>query len=171
MDLQFLDSQEVVTLRVIWMLKVDDRRFFLLCPAVGPLHRDGNAVPDEGVLLLVDLHRGGGGEAALHLLLGLVHLCGGEPRIQPLEGLPKIPGQQNFAVACPAKGAVFAQLFRVVGKGHLPAQFSLQQMPGALLDKDIFGVVVAHGITHISYFNLLSEYFCLINLPTPSNPG
>ena len=167
-NFQFLDGQEVVVVRV---LEVDDLGPLLLGFSVGALDGDGDAVPDEGVLFLIDLHEGGGGQSGFHLLLGLVQLGGGEPRVQALEGLPKIPGEQNLLIACPAKGAVFAQLFRVVGKGHLPSQFSLQQMPGALLDKDIFGVVVAHGITHISYFNLLSEYFCLINLPTPSNPG
>lgn len=156
---------------VFRVLKVDDRCSFLLSSAAGALHRNGNAVPDEGVLLLVDLHKGGGGEAALHLLLSLVQLGRGEPRIEPLEGFSKIPGEQNFAVACPAKGAVLAQLLRIVGKGNFPAQLPLQQVPGALLNENIFGVIVGHVITHISYFNPLSEYFCLINLPTPSNPG
>ena len=71
---------------------------------------------------------------------------GGEPRVQALEGPPKIPGQQDFTVACPAEGAVLAQLLRVVGIGHLPAQLLLQQVPGRLLDENVFGVVVAHRI-------------------------
>ena len=121
MDFQFLNGQKVVARWVIRMLKINDCRFLLLCPAVGALHRDGNTVPDESILLLVDLHKGGNREMALHLLLRLVQLGGGEPRIQPLERLTKIPGEQDFPVACPTESAVFAQFFRVIGNGHLPA--------------------------------------------------
>lgn len=121
-DFQLFDGQKVVVFRV---LKVDDRRFLLLCPAAGALHSNGNAIPNQGILLLVDLHERGSGEAVLHLLLSLVQLSGGEPWIEPLEGLPKIPGEQNLLVAFPAKGTALAQLFRIVGKGHLPAQLPL----------------------------------------------
>ena len=141
-DFQLFDGQEVVVVRA---LKVDDRRSLFLGSAAGTLDGDWDAVPDQGILLLVGLHQGCGGEAALHLLLRLLQLGGGEPRIQPLERLPKIPDEQNLPIACPAKSAVFAQLFGVVGIGHLPAQLLLQHVPGALLDKNIFGVVVAHG--------------------------
>lgn len=140
-NFQFLDGQEVV---VVWVLEVDDLGPLLPCFAVGALDGDGDAVPDEGVFLLIDLHQGGGGQAGFHLLLGLVHLGGGEPRVQALQRLPKIPGEQDLLVACPAEGAIPAQLFRVVGIGHLPAQLPLQQMPGRFLDENIFGVVVAH---------------------------
>lgn len=122
MDFQFFDGQKVI---VIWILKVNDRRFFLLGSAAGSLHGHGNAIPDEGVLFLIDLHEGGGGKMALHLLLGLVQLDSSEPRIEPLERLPKISGKQNFAVACPAKGAALAQLLGVVGVSYLPAQLPL----------------------------------------------
>lgn len=83
----------------------------------------------------------------LHFFLGFINLGRGEPRVQPLEGLPKIPGEKDFPVACPTKGAVFAQLFGVVGKGNLPAQLPLQQVSGTFLDENVFGVVVAHKIT------------------------
>ena len=46
-----------------------------------------------------------------------------------------------------AKRAAFPQTLGVVGKDDLPAQLPLQQVPGALLHEDVFGVVVAHGIT------------------------
>ena len=143
-NLQLLDGQEVVVAR---LLKVDDLGPLFLGFAVRALDSDRNAVPNKGVLFLVDLHQGGGGQVRLHLLLRFVHLGRGEPRVQPLEGLPKIPGEQNFPVACPAKGAVPAQLFRVIGISHLPAQLPLQQVPGRFLNKNIFGVVVAHKIT------------------------
>lgn len=149
MNFQFLDGQEVVVVRA---LKVDDLGPLLLGFSVGALDGDGNAVPDEGVLFLVDLHQGGGGQAGLHLLLGLVHLGGGEPRVQALEGFSKIPGEQDLLVACPAESAVLAQLLRVVGIGHLPAQLPLQQVPRRFLDKDVFGVFVAHRITASSIF-------------------
>ena len=80
-DFQFLDGQEVVVVRV---MEVDDLGPLLLGFAVGALDGDGDPVPDEGVLLLVDLHQGGGGQAGFHLFLGLVHLGGGEPRVQAL---------------------------------------------------------------------------------------
>ena len=104
MNFQFLDGQEVVVVRV---LEVDDLGPLLLGFAVGALDGDG-----------------------LHLLLGLVHLGGGEPRVQALQRLPKIPGEQDLLIAGPAEGAVPAQLLRVVGIDHLPAQLPLQQMPG-----------------------------------------
>ena len=87
----------------------------------------------------------------LQFALGLIDLCGSDPWIQTQQSLPKIPGQQNLFLAFAAKGAVLAQLLRVVGKGNLPAQLILEQVTGGFLDKDIFGIVVAHKIT-ISYF-------------------
>lgn len=84
---------------------------------------------------------------ASHFLLGLIKLGRGEPRIEPLEGLPKIPGEEDFSMACPAKGAVYTKLFGVIGKGYLPAQLTFQQMSGTFLNENVFGVVVAHGIT------------------------
>ena len=83
----------------------------------------------------------------LHNLLGFFHLPRGNPRIQPQQSLPKIPGQQNLFIAFAPKAAVFAQLLRIVGKGNLPAQLPLQQLAGGFLDEDIFGIVVAHKIT------------------------
>ena len=136
---------------VFRVLKVNDRHFLFLRPAAGALDGNGDTVPYKGVFFLVDMNQGGGGKVLLHLLLGFVQLGRGEPRVQPLEGLPKIPGKQNLMAACPAKGAVFPQLFGVIGKGHLPAQFPLQQVPGAFLDKDIFGVVAAHKVTILVY--------------------
>ena len=127
MDFQLLDGQEVIVAR---LLEVDDLGPLFLGFAVGALDSDRNAVSNKGILLLIDLHQGGGGQMGLHLLLGLVHLGRGEPRVQPLESLPKIPGEQDFPITCPAKGAVFAKFFRVVGIGHLPAQLPLQQVPG-----------------------------------------
>ena len=151
-DFQFLDGQEVVVVRV---MEVDDLGPLLLGFAVGALDGDGDSVPDEGIFLLVDLHQGGGGQAGLHLLLGFVHLGGGEPRVQALQRLPKIPGEQDLLVAGPAEGAVPAQFLRVIGIGHLPAQLPLQQVSGRFLDENVFGVVVAHGIT--AYSEILSN--------------
>ena len=87
---------------------------------------------------------------ALHDLLCFFHLRRSDPGIQPRQSLPKIPGQQNLFIAFAPKVAVFAQLFRIVGKGNLPAQLPLQQLAGGFLDEDIFGIVVAHNITCFS---------------------
>ena len=70
----------------------------------------------------------------LQFVLGLIDLRGGEPRIQAQQSLPKIPGQQDLFIAFAAKGAVLAQLLRVVGKGDLPAQLGMEQIPCASLD-------------------------------------
>ena len=138
---------------IVRALKVDDLGSLLFGFPVGALDSNRDTLPDKGVLLLVDLHEGGGGQAEFHLFLSLVQLGKGEPRVQALESLPKIPGEQDLLIACPAEGAVLTQLLRVVGIGHLPAQLPLQQMPGRFLNKDIFGVVVAHGVT--PYYSLL----------------
>ena len=122
MNFQLLDGQKVIVSRV---LKVDDLCSFLLGFPIGALDSNGDALPDKGVLLLVDLHEGGGGQAEFHLFLSLVQLGKGEPRVQALESLPKIPGEQDLLIACPAEGAVRTQLLRVVGIAHLSAQHPL----------------------------------------------
>ena len=118
-DLQLFDGEEMV---VIGIPEVDDRGTFGFCPAAGLLHGDRDTIPNEEILLLVDLQQGGGGQPIFQSALGLVHLSGCNPRIQAQQSLTKIPGQQNLPVALAAKRAVFAQLLRVVGKGDLPAK-------------------------------------------------
>ena len=143
-DLQLFDGEEMV---VIGIPEVDDRGIFGFCPAAGLLHCDGDAVTNQEIFFLVDLQQGGGGQSVLQCALSLVHLSGCDPRIQAQQSLTKIPGQQNLPVALAAKRAVFAQLLRVVGKGDLPAQLVFEQVTGAFLDEDIFGIVVAHAYT------------------------
>ena len=60
-------------------------------------HRD--AIPQQKILFLVDLHQGCGGNVRRKFLLHLVQLVRGEPRVQPQKCLPKIPGQQHFPIA------------------------------------------------------------------------
>ena len=104
-DFHLPDSEEVVVRRI---LEVNDGGIFLLCSASRSFYGDGDAVPDQEILFLVDLQQGGGGQAALHEPLGLFDLSGGEPRIQAQQSLPKIPGQQDFLVALAAQSAGFA---------------------------------------------------------------
>lgn len=122
-DFQLFDSQKVVVVRI---LKVNDCCFFLLSSTIWTLDSDRNTVPDKGVFFLVDLNQGGGGKVTFHFLLSFVQLGRGEPRVQPLKGLPKIPGEQDFMITCPTKGAVLTQLFGIVSKSHLPAQLLFQ---------------------------------------------
>ena len=143
-DFQLLDGQKMIAFRV---LKVNQRRTLFLGFPTGTLYRDGNPVPDEIVFFLVDLHEGSRGKVALQLAHGLLYLACREPRIQPRERLLHIPGQQDFMITPAAKRAAFPQTLGVVGKDDLPAQLPLQQVPGAFLHEDVFGVVVAHGIT------------------------
>lgn len=157
-DFQLFDVQKVVVVRV---LKINNFCSFFFRSATGTLDDDRNPISDKVVFFLVDLDQGGGGKMLLYLFLGFVQLGRGEPRVQPLEGLPKIPGEQNFMVAYPTKVAVLAQLFRVIGKGHLSAQLPLQQVTDAFLHKDIFGVVVAHTVP--PYFVLILKSQYLVN--------
>ena len=149
-DLQLLDGEEVVVVRI---LKINDSGALFFRFAVGLFDGDRDAVPDQEILFLVDLQQGGGGQTMLQFALSLIDLCGSDPRIQAQQSLPKIPGQQNLFIAFAAKGAVLAQLLRVVGKSYIPAQLILEQVAGGFLNEDVFGVVVAHGI------NLLHIYF------------
>ena len=143
------------------VLKVDNPSTLFLGFAVGSLDGNGDTVPDKSVFFLVDLNQRGGGKVLLHLFLGLVQLGGGEPRVQALQRLPKIPSEQYFTVACPAEGAVLAQLLRIVGIGDLPAQLPLQQAPGRFLDENVFGVVVAHRIT-FSVYSALAAFTSML---------
>ena len=104
-NFQLPDGEEVVVGRV---LEVDDGGVFFLCSAAGLLHSDGDAVPNQEILFLVDLQQGCGGQTVFHEPLGLVQLGGGEPRIQAQKSLPKIPGQQDFLVALAAQCAGLA---------------------------------------------------------------
>ena len=143
-DFQLLNGKEVVVPRI---LKVNHHSVLRFRPATGLFHRNGNSVPNQEVFFLIDLQQRGSGQVPLHDFLGFFHLPRGNPRIQPQQSLPKIPGQQNLFIAFAPKAAVFAQLFRIVGKGNLPPQLPLQQLAGGFLDEDIFGIVVAHKIT------------------------
>ena len=67
---------------------------------------------------------------------------------EPPESTGPTGSPYNFA----AKGAVLAQLLRVVGKGDLPAQLVFKQVTGGFLHEDVFGVVVTHGVTSLKLF-------------------
>ena len=143
-DLQLLDGEEMV---VPGILKINDSGALFFRFSTGLFDGDRDTVPDQEILFLVDLHQGGRGQAVLQCALRLADLRGGEPRIQAQQSLPKIPGQQDLLIAFTAKGAVLAQFLRVVGKSYIPTQLILEQVTGAFLDKDIFGIIVAHVIT------------------------
>ena len=156
MDLQFLDGEELVVVRI---LKINDSGALFFRFAVGLFDGDRDTVPDQEILFLIDLQQGGGGQTMLQFALGLIDLNRCDPRIQTQQSLPKIPGQQDLFIAFAAKGAVLAQLLRVVGKGHLPAQLVSEQVAGGFLNEDIFGVVVAmvlppSHLFHIDTINL-----------------
>ena len=131
----------MVLLRV---LEVQDPSHPRLRPAARLFHRHRDAVADEEILLLVDLHQGGGGEIALQRLLRLGDLGLGDPGVQLFERRLEIPGQEDLVIVPAAEGAVFAQDLLVIGKLHLPPQLVPQEVAGAALDEDVFGVVVGH---------------------------
>ena len=59
MDFQLLNGQKVVSFRVVWVLKVNNHCPLFLGFAAGTLHCHRNSIPDQGILLLVNLHKGG----------------------------------------------------------------------------------------------------------------
>ena len=108
-------------------------------------HRDRDAVPDQAVLLLVDLQQRRGGQVEGQRLAGLLQLDVANPRIQPFQRLPEIPPEDDLAIGLPPQGAVFAQHLLVIGIDHLPAQLIVEQGCGAVLNQYVFGIVVGHG--------------------------
>ena len=153
-DLHLFYVEEMIVSRVF---EVDHRRASDFGAAIRPLDRHRDAIPQQKILFLVDLHQGCGGNVCREFLLHLVQLVRGEPRVQPQKRLPKIPGQQHFPIAGAAQRPVRPQLFGVVSQHHLPAQNILQQVACTVLDKDIFGVFAAHRIT--SFYPTISINF------------
>ena len=84
---------------------------------------------------------------------GLVDLGGGDPRVVFLQRRADIPGQKDLFVILPAQRPALTQYFLVVGIDHIPAQFIAKQIPCGILDEDVFGVAVAHGITSTETIN------------------
>ena len=140
-DLHLFYGEEMIVFRVF---EVDHRRASDFGAAIRPLDRHRDAIPQQKILFLIDLHQGCGGNVRREFLLHLVQLVRGEPRVQPQKRLPKIPGQQHFPIAGAAQRPIRPQLFGVVSQHHLPAQNILQQVACTVLDKDIFGVFAAH---------------------------
>ena len=95
-DLHLFYGKEVVVFRVF---EVDHRRASDFGAAIRPLDRHRDAIPQQKILFLVDLHQGCGGNVRREFLLHLVQLVRGEPRVQAQKRLPKIPGQQHFPIA------------------------------------------------------------------------
>ena len=153
-DLHLFYGEKVVVFRVF---EVDHRRAPRFGAAIRPLDRHRDAIPQQKILFLIDLHQGCGGNVCREFLLHLVQLIRGEPRVQAQKRLPKIPGQQHFPIAGAAQRPVRPQLFGVVSQHHLPAQNILQQIACTVLDKDIFGVFAAHRIT--SFYPTMSINF------------
>ena len=106
-DFHLFNSEKKVSALVGGMLKVNDLCIFDLCPATRFPHRDRDTVANQRVFLLVDLHKGCGREGAFHLPLGLVYLCGANPRIEGLQSGTEITGQKDFLVRCSPEGTVF----------------------------------------------------------------
>ena len=127
--------------------EVNDRRSALLRLAVRLLYDDRHAVAHYEILLFIDLHERRGGHMRLELLLYLVHLRLGNPRIELFQRSTKIPAQQDFLIAFTPEGTLPAQFFCVMREPDFLAQLGLQKMPQTLLPEDVFGIIVAHVIT------------------------
>ena len=59
-----------------------------------------------------------------------------------------------FMIAFSAQCSVLTQYLLVIGEHNFPAQLVMQQIPRRLLDKDVFGIVVAHGFVSSDGKNL-----------------
>ena len=141
-NFELLHRQKVIVPRVG---KVDDHGPAGVGFPVRLLHRDGDAVPDQAILILIDLQERGRGQVKGQRLAGLLQLGVADPRIQPFQRLPEIPPEDDLVIALPPQGAVFAQHLLVIGIDHLPAQLIVEQGCGAVLNQYVFGIVVGHG--------------------------
>ena len=155
MNLHFLHREEAVSRRV---LKVDHHGAALLRAPVRAANGDGDAVAQEEVFLLVDLHERRGGEPLLQRSDGLGDLRGRDPGVELLKRRAEVPLEQDLFIVLPSQRAVLAQHFPVVGKDHIPAQLVPQQCPSGLLDEDVFGIFVAHGITAVLLHLVVFEH-------------
>ena len=144
MDLHFLHREEAVFRRV---LKVDHHGALRLRAAVGAADGDGDAVAQEEVFFLIDLHERRGGEPLFQRSDGLGDLRGCDPGVELLKRRAEVPLEQDLFIVLPSQCAVFPQHFPVIRIDHIPAQLVMQQVPGGLLDEDVFGIVVGHGVT------------------------
>ena len=95
-DLHFFYGEEMIVFRVF---EVDHRRASDFGAVIRPLDRHRDAIPQQKILFLINLHQRCGGNVRREFLLHLVQLVRGEPWIQPQKCLPKIPGQQHFPIA------------------------------------------------------------------------
>ena len=143
-DLQLLDGEEVV---VFGVAEVEDLDPAFLLGLAGLADGDGDAVPEEAVFLLVDLHGGGGGQMALQLFDGLLVHRLREPGVELHYRLLEVPPEHDLPIALPPEGAVCAQLLGVVGHRHFPPKLVPKHIAGTVPDEDIFRIVVAHRIT------------------------
>ena len=143
-DLKFLDGEEVV---VFGVAEVEDLNPAFLLGLAGLADGDGDAVPEEAVFLLVDLHGGGGGQMALQLFDGLLIHRLREPGVELHHRLLEVPPEHDLPIALPPEGAVCAQLLGVVGHRHFPPKLVPKHIAGTVPDEDIFRIVVAHRIT------------------------
>ena len=141
-DLHFLHREEAVFRRVE---KVDHHGTLRLRAPVGAADGDGDAVAQKEILFLVDLHERCGGEPLLQRSDGLGDLRGRDPGVELLKRRAEVPLEQDLFIVLPPKRAVFPQHFPVIRIDHIPAQLVMQQVPGRLLDEDVFGIVVGHG--------------------------
>ena len=141
-DLHLLHCEEMIFLGI---LKVDHHGAALLGSTVRATDGNRNAVAQKEVFLLVNLHERRCGEPLLQCSDGLADLGGRNPGVEFLQRGAEVPLQQDLFKACPPQRAVFPQHFLVVGIDHIPVELVMQQIPRRLLDKDVFGIVVAHG--------------------------
>ena len=142
-NLHFLHGKKVVVGRIV---KVDDTSQTFLQIAVWQTEINRHAAGDEAVLQLVGLHgcsgKGGFQERLDHAVsIGLRH-----PAIQAEQRRAQILGEQYLTVVGAAQHTVWPQCFLIVGIDQIPAQLIMQQISRHALNKDVFGIVVAHGV-------------------------
>ena len=125
-NFHFFYGEEVILCRV---LEVDCCGALRLRAAVRMPDCDRDAVAQQEILFLVDLHEGGGGEPLPERSDGLVDLRGRNPWVELFQRRADIASQQDLFVILPSQRPAFAQYFLVVGIDYLPAQLVAEQIP------------------------------------------
>lgn len=158
-NLHFLYGEKVIIGGVVEVDEPCHARFHV---AVWQAEIDGNAASDEAVFLLVGLH-GRGRKGGFHERLDhAVCISLRHPAVQAEQSRTQVLGEQHLMVVCAPQRAVCAQRFTVVRINQLPAQLVVEQVAGGALNKDVFGIGVAHLIIPQTYHKSFSSFICVI---------
>ena len=140
-DFQLLYSEEMVIVRDI---KINDSGPLLFRSAIGFLHLHRDPIPDQEILLFIDLQKRRGRQIRGKRLTGFGDLSIRDPRIELLQSLSEIAPEDNLMIALSSKGPVLAQDLGIIRINKVPAQLVMQQSSRAVLNQYIFRILILH---------------------------